>query len=88
MTKNMINSLFRVKFDSNVFKTQEACLICLINFNEDSLVTPLPCDIRHYFHTACIEQWLMENPMCPLCRSPVTAEEISRVAQLYQRKLD
>ena len=63
-------------------------MICLINFDEDSLVTPLPCDIRHYFHTGCIEQWLVINAMCPLCKTPVTVEEIDRVAQMYKRKLD
>ena len=62
-------------------------MICLVPFDEDSQVTPLPCDIRHYFHTACIEQWLMVNAMCPLCKTPVTLEEISRVAEMYQRKL-
>ena len=54
-TRKMVSHLFRTKYDSNVFKSQEACLICLVNFDEDSMVTPLPCDIRHYFHTACIE---------------------------------
>ena len=63
-------------------------MICLVNFNEDSLVTPLPCDIRHYFHTSCIEQWLEINPSCPLCKTPVTPEEIERVASLYQKMLE
>ena len=71
-TKKLVNSLFRTKYDANVFQTQEACMICLVDFDEDSLVTPLPCDIRHYFHTTCIEQWLMVNASCPLCKSPVT----------------
>ena len=79
-TRNMVERLFRTKYDSNVFSTQEACLICLINFDENSLVTPLPCDIRHYFHTQCIEQWLIINARCPLCKSAVTLQEIERVA--------
>ena len=87
-TRNMLTRLFRTKYDQNVFKSQEACMICLVNFDEDSMVTPLPCDIRHYFHTNCIEQWLEINPLCPLCKSPVTPEEIERVASLYQKMLD
>ena len=55
--------------------------------DEESMVTPLPCDIRHYFHTACIEQWLMINASCPLCKSAVTPEEIERVAIMYRKKL-
>ena len=87
-TKRMVNSLFRVKYDANLFQTQDSCMICLVNFDEDALVTPLPCDIRHYFHTACIEQWLLINASCPLCKTSVTLEEIDRVAQMYQRKLN
>ena len=60
-TKLLLSSLMRTKFNKNQFQAQESCMICLVNFDEDSLVTPLPCDIRHYFHTDCIEQWLMIN---------------------------
>ena len=63
-------------------------MICWTAFDSESLVTPLPCDIRHYFHTDCIEQWLVINACCPVCRSPVTLEEIERVAMMYQGKLD
>ena len=54
-TKVMIDSLMRTRYNSNVFKTQDSCMICLVNFTEDDSVTPLPCDIRHYYHTTCIE---------------------------------
>lgn len=63
-------------------------MICLVNFDEDSIVTPLPCDIRHYYHTNCIEQWLLINACCPLCKTEVTMAEIERVAKLYHRKLE
>lgn len=56
-------------------------------FYEDSMVTPLPCDIRHYFHTECIEEWLSYNKCCPLCKTPVTLEEIERVAKMYALKI-
>mmetsp|Transcript_11579 Transcript_11579/g.15676 ORF Transcript_11579/g.15676 Transcript_11579/m.15676 type:complete len:121 (+) Transcript_11579:638-1000(+) len=78
-TRQLLDGLFKRHYDANVFKSQDSCMICLVNFDEDALVTPLPCDIRHYFHTGCIEQWLVLNPSCPLCKSPVTVEEIERV---------
>ena len=87
-TKMMIDSLISTKYRPNVFKTQDSCMICLLNFTEDDMVTPLPCDIRHYYHTKCIEEWLLINACCPLCKTEVTQEEIARVASLYQRKLE
>ena len=33
------------------------------------MVTSLPCDKRHYFHSACIEQWSETNNDCPLCKT-------------------
>ena len=54
-TRNLLDRLWSRNYDANVFKSQDSCMICLVNFTEESLVTPLPCDIRHYFHTACIE---------------------------------
>ena len=63
-------------------------MICLLPFEESDLVTPLPCDIRHYYHTSCIEQWLMINACCPLCKTEVTMEEIERVSKLYMKRLD
>ena len=62
-------------------------MICLVNFDQDSMVTPLPCDIRHYFHTECIEKWLIIEAICPLCKKAVTAEEIEKVTDLYKLKL-
>ena len=87
-TRIMIDSLIKAKYNSNVFKKQESCMICLVSFTEDDSVTPLPCDIRHYYHTACIEQWLLINACCPLCKTEVTMDEIDRVAKLYKRKLE
>ena len=39
----------------NAETAQDECTICLDEFEPDSMVTPLPCDVRHYFHTACIQ---------------------------------
>ena len=87
-TRIMIDSLIKAKYNANVFQTQESCMICLVTFDENDSVTPLPCDIRHYYHTSCIEQWLLINACCPLCKTEVTMEEIDRVQKLYLRKLE
>ena len=45
---------------------------------EGEQITTLPCDEKHYFHPKCIEGWLSKNNSCPLCKKPVTMEDIKR----------
>ena len=52
----------------------------MVPYKEDDYITPLPCDIRHYFHTDCIEDWFKTRACCPICRKPVTKEDIEKVA--------
>lgn len=42
------------------------CAICMANIEEgdDSMVTPC----NHYFHSECLERWMQEQYICPLCR--------------------
>ena len=47
------------------FQPDQECTVCyesLIN----TKVAPMRC--KHIFHTACIEQWLLNNLTCPVCR--------------------
>ena len=41
-------------FDPFKFSEHTECVICLMEFSETEMVTALPCDVRHYFHTSCI----------------------------------
>jgi len=51
-----------------------SCSICLGCIEEDDGVRILP-NCRHYFHTSCIDRWLLpctvNNSSCPLCRATV-----------------
>ncbi|RYG53612.1 hypothetical protein EON66_08275 [archaeon] len=49
----------------------DRCAICLTDFQAGELVRPLPC--CHFFHAACIDQWLAERAVCPLCKVDVLA---------------
>ena len=42
------------------------------------MITPLPCDVRHYFHTECIENWYNQQgrEYCPLCKEEFTLEQV------------
>lgn len=46
------------------------CTICMEAFQVEENVKCLPC--RHWFHEACVDQWLSVNFTCPLCRLPPT----------------
>eukprot|EP00053_Salpingoeca_punica_P016588 m.157250 g.157250 ORF g.157250 m.157250 type:complete len:219 (+) comp17002_c1_seq4:3001-3657(+) len=45
------------------------CNICLDTFKENKNATSLPCG--HMFHTPCIETWLAESAICPVCRAVI-----------------
>jgi hypothetical protein len=47
----------------------DACIICFSDYAPGDLLKELPC--KHYFHAACIDQWLARSGNCPLCKAPV-----------------
>ena len=57
----VIESLAHIRYDPAKFKNQKTCCICFENFTEGDTITPLSCDIRHYFHSECITQWMKEK---------------------------
>jgi len=44
----------------------DECVICLDDYDYDNNVGKLRCN--HYYHQKCIERWLMEKTICPLCK--------------------
>eukprot|EP00347_Sterkiella_histriomuscorum_P003510 403364024 len=69
---NVIQNLTRLKFKTDQFTNENVCSICFVDYNNDDDVTPLSCNPGHYFHTACIEDWIkIGKNSCPLCRSPI-----------------
>mmetsp|Transcript_84530 Transcript_84530/g.154237 ORF Transcript_84530/g.154237 Transcript_84530/m.154237 type:complete len:319 (+) Transcript_84530:143-1099(+) len=44
-----------------------SCAICLGAFRRRQELRLLPC--KHFFHKKCIDQWLTQRCVCPLCRS-------------------
>uniref|UniRef100_A0A0G4FKG8 RING-type domain-containing protein n=1 Tax=Chromera velia CCMP2878 TaxID=1169474 RepID=A0A0G4FKG8_9ALVE len=52
------------------------CNICQEDYAPSSMVLVLPCD--HFWHTACLREWLGKSESCPICRMavPGTRESI------------
>ncbi|KAG8989631.1 hypothetical protein FRB90_002153 [Tulasnella sp. 427] len=56
--------------DSEEAKKEERCPICLDDYEETSEVMGVP-DCNHFFHKACLSQWLDRNRSCPYCRKNI-----------------
>lgn len=52
---------------------QLQCVICQEVHQDGCASRSLPC--HHTFHEECVNQWLRENPTCPICRSDVGGEQ-------------
>ena len=74
----IIRSISRVKFSEELFgaiSDENECIICMMPFNEDDLITKLNCDGKHFYHTSCIEGWIKQgNNQCPVCRQIINAD--------------
>ncbi|KAM7278177.1 hypothetical protein ACFE04_005311 [Oxalis oulophora] len=62
--EEMFENLIRVEFNESLHERE--CVVCFEEFHLGLIVTVLPC--QHNFHNECIENWLIINNSCPLCR--------------------
>ncbi|KAF9167245.1 hypothetical protein DFQ26_005204 [Actinomortierella ambigua] len=54
------------------------CSICLCEYEDEEELRKMPC--LHYFHKACVDEWLKLHKSCPLCKREIDegSEERSR----------
>ncbi|ACH46753.1 putative ubiquitin ligase [Feldmannia species virus] len=52
-----------------VRKLDEVCVICQEKTSFETSVRILDCG--HFFHHACVQEWLKRSPTCPTCRQSV-----------------
>lgn len=45
------------------------CSICMGTYDEGEMLRLLPC--LHRYHQECIDPWLLQNSLCPLCNQDV-----------------
>ncbi|KAF5204286.1 Nep1-interacting protein [Thalictrum thalictroides] len=73
LSSNYIKKLPKFKFSSTKTMDQcgeDICSICLQDFNEDDSARRLP-RCKHLFHLNCIDEWLVIQGSCPICREEV-----------------
>jgi hypothetical protein len=62
------------------------CAVCLDDITENPEF--LPC--IHAFHTECINSWIKEKPLCPVCKVPIyisTPDQLTRYNE-YKTQMD
>jgi hypothetical protein len=55
----------------------ENCTICLSDYEEGETLRTLPC--FHIFHKDCIDDWLKQSKVCPVCKYQVDTVQPSYV---------
>lgn len=66
-----------IKNDADISRRSSlllVCPICLSDILDGELISTLPCDNRHSFHTFCLENWFEKNSSCPICRFNFTSQ--------------
>ncbi|EES09035.1 hypothetical protein BDA96_05G244200 [Sorghum bicolor] len=49
---------------------EATCAVCLAGLADGDALRVLPV-CMHYFHAACVGEWLRAHDTCPLCRAPL-----------------
>jgi len=75
--QDIIDALPKKKYNFSLFEDEEdpQCTICLSPYEEGQEIRFLPCDTRHHFHQDCVDEWLLVNATCPICRARIIPEE-------------
>ncbi|KAF9289763.1 hypothetical protein BGZ68_008727 [Mortierella alpina] len=71
-TKPMIAKLGSVHMTEGMFggdPEEATCAICLGDYRPDETIRLLPC--QHHFHLECVDQWLLTDKSCPLCKHDI-----------------
>ena len=84
--RQVVDSLGKITFGKINLEGQEACAICLVEFEEHHVVTPLSCDIKHYFHHECIKNWMKVKNECPLCKAKIEPQNLTEFTKRLKEK--
>lgn len=60
------------------------CTICLENFKSGEKCRSLP-NCGHYFHVHCVDSWLLNTPICPICRNCIAFDD-SRTGTIPEKE--
>ncbi|XP_022088277.1 uncharacterized protein LOC110977989 isoform X2 [Acanthaster planci] len=70
-----INLLPTFLYSSGQDSSEKECSICMGDYELGENMRRLPC--FHFYHAACIDKWLKDNRICPVCREEVNFEAVN-----------
>ncbi len=83
--RQIIKSLqkkYKIKINYNTYYNNKEikeennfCCICLQQYKIEEKIVEMYCN--HLFHSECIDEWLNNNPTCPICRMDVINENLN-----------
>lgn len=59
-------------------KKDYVCSICLEEFQENQSVSTLHCCDKKQYHSECIDEWLKNSTLCPICRHDIDENKKSQ----------
>eukprot|EP00658_Telonema_sp_P-2_P024785 TRINITY_DN19978_c0_g1_i5.p1 TRINITY_DN19978_c0_g1~~TRINITY_DN19978_c0_g1_i5.p1 ORF type:complete len:106 (+),score=27.29 TRINITY_DN19978_c0_g1_i5:128-445(+) len=62
------------------FEGDPTCSICLCEYEEEEELRAMP-SCTHVFHVTCIDEWLVLNQSCPVCRQPLNKDGTAAAPQ-------
>mmetsp|Transcript_5633 Transcript_5633/g.23885 ORF Transcript_5633/g.23885 Transcript_5633/m.23885 type:complete len:350 (-) Transcript_5633:1939-2988(-) len=70
-----IEELPQTDFDPDNFDSNHdaSCVICLNPYELGEKLRTLPC--KHDYHSDCVDQWLLIDKSCPLCKQDIDSGE-------------
>ena len=70
--------MVKTRFNPEEHSETVECIICMEDYKGEDETIALPCDSRHFFHAECITGWLKTNNSCPLCKKPITMDDLKK----------
>jgi len=58
--------------EASNLEEHSSCTVCMSTYEEKEILRTLPC--LHSFHRDCIDPWLKQNKVCPMCKLPIDAD--------------
>ena len=77
-SRDLLKQMKKVTFNPEAHPEGIECVICMEEYKETDEVIELPCNEKHFFHAKCITDWLNSNNSCPLCKKPITMEDLKK----------